>query len=226
MEQPLVEPLALAGRLGGATRADRRHQTREIECARTHELGHLLARQLALQFAPRLDDGAVRDTGRTDIDAGATHDLHPLFVGEPHRLGDEATLADPGLPGQQDGRRRPLTRRAESIRDRGELCRAPDDDRTDEPGGHGVDDRGGHGVHGKMAIHRVTANEAAATTFDARWDLAAERALVPRRASRINRACPASRWNSAIRSWAVISAKQAFIIGLLSVPTAGLDPAS
>ena len=58
-----------------------------------------------------------------------------------------------------------------------------------------------------MAIHRVTANEAAATTFDARWDLAAERAPVPRRASRINRACAASRWNSAIRSLAVISAK-------------------
>ena len=64
-----------------------------------------------------------------------------------------------------------------------------------------------HGVHGKMAIHRVTANEAAATTFDARWDLAAERAPVPRRASRINRECAASRWNSAIRSLAVISAK-------------------
>src|SRR4029079_16581087 len=180
----------------------------------------------ALQFAQRLDDGAVRDTGRTDIDAGATHDLHPLFVGEPHRLGDEATLADPGLPGQQDGRRRPLTRRAEPIRDRGQLCRAPDDDRTDETAGHGVDDRGGHGVHGKMAIHRVTANEAAATILDARWDLAAERAPVPRRASRINRACAASRWNSTVRAWARISAKCAFISGPPWVPAAGLDAAS
>ena|SRR5436190_21442517 len=75
----------------------------------------------------RFDERLVRQLRADEIDRAPEQDLEPRAAGPIPELGHEAGLADPGVPGKQDGRPASLPGRCERALQLSELTRTPEE---------------------------------------------------------------------------------------------------